>query len=59
MIEPNIEKYQMISLKTKDAIKEYGFWNVLWGTDIFINDVPFMKTLIVINILVWLLFLIK
>ena len=33
--------------------------NYLWGTDIWLGKIPFMKTVVLINVLVWLLFLIK
>lgn len=40
----------------KGSIKCFGFWNVFWGTDIFFNGLPFMKLLVLANIIVWLLF---
>lgn len=31
--------------------------NLIYGWDIFFNGVPFLKTLILANILVWLIFI--
>ena len=42
-----------IGLNLRDMIKEFGLWQVLWGTDIFIGKLPFMKLLILANIIVW------
>jgi len=34
--------------------KEFGFWRALWGMDVFINDIPVLKSMIAANIIVWL-----
>jgi len=44
-----------ITLPMKDAVKELGIWRVLWGTDIFINKIPLLKSIVFGNILVWIL----
>ena len=40
-------------------VKEYGYLKTIWGYDIFLNGVPFLKTLVLLNIvasvLVWVL----
>ena len=38
-----------------EMAKKAGFWNALWGTDIWIDGVPFLKCLVLANIIVWLL----
>ena len=35
------------------VMKELGFFKTLWGTDIFINDIPMIKLMILANIIVW------
>jgi hypothetical protein len=48
-------KYRVLEIKILPYnIKQYGIWRVIWGTDIFINDVPFLKCIVLANILVWL-----
>lgn len=37
------------------SIKEIGFLTWFWGTDIFINDVPLLKCMVVANVVVWIL----
>ena len=32
-----------------------GVWNLFWGFDIFLGRVPFLKLIILANILVWIL----
>jgi len=43
---------QCFTSKTLLSFK-IGYW--LWGMDIWINNVPVMKTIIIANIVVWLL----
>lgn len=44
---------------TSEAVREHGWLDVLWGFDIFLGEIPFMKSLILANIIVWvILFLI-
>jgi len=38
----------------KGAVQEFGLWQIFWGTDIFINDVPLLKCLIVFNLIIWI-----
>ena len=44
-----------ITIDFADLIRKYGFWKVFWNVDIFINSVPFLKTLVGVNVVVWLL----
>jgi hypothetical protein len=39
----------------RGAFEHFGLWNLFWGSDIFINGVPFIKCLILVNIVVWLI----
>jgi len=38
-----------------NLIREFGLWKFIWGTDIFINGLPFMKCLVLANIVVWVI----
>jgi hypothetical protein len=40
---------------TRDNLKKCGLWNVFWGWDIFINNIPFLKGVIFINIIIWII----
>ena len=42
-----------ISFNLRDMIREFGLWQVFWGTDIFMGKIPFMKLLVLANIIVW------
>ena len=44
-----------IRVELRSMIKEFGLWQVFWGTDIFIGRIPFMKLLVLANIIVWIL----
>ena len=44
-----------ISIGWRSMIEEFGLWQVFWGTDIFIGKLPFMKLLVLANIIVWIL----
>lgn len=35
--------------------KCYGFWKTLWGWDIWFDKIPFLKCLVLTNIIVWIL----
>jgi len=37
------------------AVKEWGLWRVLWGTDVFINNIPVLKFIVLANFVVWLI----
>jgi hypothetical protein len=39
---------------TYSAIEEWGLWRVLWGTDVFINNIPVLKSMVLVNFVVWL-----
>ena len=38
----------------KDVMKQVGWLNALWGTDIFINGIPMIKLFALSNLLIWL-----
>ena len=50
----------VINFDFPSLIKEYGYLKAIWGYDIFLNGVPFLKTLVLLNIVanvaIWLLF---
>ena len=49
--------WKVIEIKVTGRPKGIREWfNFIWGLDIFVNGVPFMKTLVALNILVWILF---
>ena len=31
---------------------EFGWWAVWWGTDIFVNDIPILKVMVLANVIV-------
>ncbi len=39
----------------KKIINEFGILEALWGYDIFYGKIPFLKLLLLINILIWIL----
>jgi len=43
-----------IEFDWKSIIKEIGLLKTIWGYDIFLNGVPFLKTLVLLNIIVWI-----
>lgn len=51
-----IIKWRLLELNvTSQALKEFGFWEVAWGFDIFIGRVPFLKSVILANTIAWLI----
>ena len=49
--------YRAIDIKMGPFPKGIANWpSFIYGWDIFINGVPFMKTLVLCNITVWILF---
>jgi len=49
--------WKLMSLHPTSKPKGVKQWlNFIWGFDIFIYKIPFMKTLILANIIIWLLF---
>lgn len=38
-----------------DLLRKFGLWHIFWGTDIFINGVPFLKCLMAANIVAWII----
>ena len=49
--------WKIMSMRAPDMPKALGekFW-WFWGFDIFIGRVPFLKTIVLANILVWIIF---
>ena len=55
------ENYKVFSITTygfKKLVRDYGLFNTIWGTDIFINNVPILKTQLLVTILLWLFLII-
>jgi hypothetical protein len=51
------KKYRAVQfMEFKRLVEEFGFLEIVWGMDIFYGKVPFLKTLLLVNILVWILF---
>ena len=49
-------KWRTIELQVKnEALQGFDLLELIWGTDIWINNVPVLKCLIAANILVWIL----
>ena len=49
-----------IKINWKGLIREIGWLKTLWGYDIFLGNVPFLKSLVLANVIVWLiLFLVR
>ena len=42
----------------KPMLEEYGWLKVLWGYDIFMNGVPMMKSIMLANVITWIVLLI-
>ena len=38
----------------KEALKKFGILRLLWGADIFIHNVPVLKSFLLANIIVWI-----
>lgn len=51
-----VTKYRAFEIKLpySEAVKALGFWRVFWGTDIFINNIPVLKFMSLVNFFVWL-----
>ena len=48
--------WRTIDIQVKSSIlREFGLLKLIWGTDIWINNVPVLKCIIAANILVWIL----
>ena len=54
MTEINKTKWRAIDIKLgKPWYEGVGLFHRLWGADIWINNIPVLKTLILANIIVW------
>jgi hypothetical protein len=59
MGQVTVGKYRAIEITVDKSLYRIGIWKVLWGTDIFINNLPIIKLLITANVIVWAIFLFK
>lgn len=51
-------RWKAIEITLKDwrkIVKEVGLWEIIWGTDIFIQKIPVIKSMILANLLMWVL----
>jgi hypothetical protein len=52
----NKTKFHAVDLTiSKECCKQCGLLRVFWGLDIFINNVPFLKSIALGNIIVWII----
>jgi hypothetical protein len=50
--------WRLMQISTMDHPKNLAEWRrFLWGYDIFCGSVPFLKSLVAANVIVWLLML--
>ena len=55
-IEPGEIQWQTILVHHSPAVvKAHGWLKYLWGLDIFFGPIPFGKTLLLLNLIVWYL----
>lgn len=40
-----------VDMDLRAMVRQFGFWKVVWGYDIWLGKIPFLKTLIFINAL--------
>lgn len=51
-----MKKWRAVQIILEEgALKEFGLWQIFWGTDVFINEFPLLKCLVVLNILLWVI----
>jgi len=56
IIEPGEIQWQTILVHHSPAVvKAHGWLKYLWGLDIFFGPIPFGKTLLLLNLIVWYL----
>ena len=50
----------LITFDFKSIIREIGWLKTIWGYDIFMNGVPLLKTLVLANVIAWvIMFLVR
>ena len=48
------EKWRVIDVVIRrETYAKIGLWRLVWGADIFVNDIPILKCFALINIIVW------
>ena len=51
-----MKKYYSIYIKTdKSVANKFGWFQAIWGTDVWINGMPIMKLILIANIVTWTL----
>ena len=48
-------KFRAVEFNWSKTVEEFGLLHVLWGLDIWYGNIPLCKTILLINILIWLL----
>ncbi len=49
------KKWRAFQINMGTDVLQIGRWRIIWGMDIWLGNVPFMKTLLLANIIVWVL----
>ena len=60
MTEINKTKWRAITIVLGKPQEKIGrnWFHKLWGADVWVNDIPILKTLVLANIIVWILMVI-
>ena len=49
------ETWRTIDIQVKNEVLHgFSLWKLIWGTDIWINNVPILKCIVAANIIVWI-----
>lgn len=49
-------KYRAVDISfSADVWDKLSHWQVIWGTDIWINNIPTLKMMILANIIIWII----
>ena len=51
----NIEKWRAVDIRCERLTKEVPLRHLLWGADIFIQNVPMIKLMMAANLVMWIL----
>jgi hypothetical protein len=45
----------VIEWNFREVVDEFGILKTIWGYDIFLNGVPFLKSIVLANVIVWII----
>jgi hypothetical protein len=51
----NVYKYRAVDVRITKSTDWKERLKYIWGADIFINDIPIIKTMLLTNALVWMI----